>query len=481
MRLSTLIVRSLAHYWRVNAAVVSGVAVAVAVLAGALVVGDSVRASLRGLVLERLGRADHLVTAPDFFRDELAEEIGRDEEFARAGFAGAVPVVALEGVVTHEASGRRAGRVQVYGVDERFWRFHGVSVETPGAGEALLSPALAAEFGSGEGDGLLLRVEKPSDIPVESLLGRKDDVGSTIRLRSRGELGARSLGEFSLRAGQGSVRSIFVPLDELRERLGRGGRANAVIFSAAEGADAQKAEARTEALRSILKRRLTAEDMGLKTRVLEERRVVAFETTSGIFNDETAAAALDAARRIGAGAAPVLSYLANSIRANGRDVPYSVVTAVDEKTFGLIKGAAAREGARGEDEREFHGGSQHPAGEVGSRNPAGEVGDESLPPLILNEWAARELGARAGDRVALDYYYWEEGGRLDSRSAEFSLVAVVPIAGAAADRDLVPDYPGISGAGSVAEWDPPFPVDLSRIRPQDEDYWAITARRRRLS
>jgi hypothetical protein len=57
MRISTLLARSLAWYWRTNLAVLLGVATAVGVLGGALVVGDSVRASLRDLVLARLGNA----------------------------------------------------------------------------------------------------------------------------------------------------------------------------------------------------------------------------------------------------------------------------------------------------------------------------------------------------------------------------------------------------------------------------------------
>ena len=43
--------------------------------------------------------------------------------------------------------------------------------------------------------------------------------------------------------------------------------------------------------------------------------------------------------------------------------------------------------------------------------------------------------------------------------------------GLAADRDLVPDYPGITDEVHLADWDPPFPVDLDRIRPEDEAYW----------
>ena len=46
----------------------------------------------------------------------------------------------------------------------------------------------------------------------------------------------------------------------------------------------------------------------------------------------------------------------------------------------------------------------------------------------------------------------------------------MPIAGAAADRRLAPEYPGITQAESVSDWDPPFPIDLSRVHPQDEAY-----------
>ena len=55
MRARQIAIRSLTYYWRTNVAVVLGVATAVSVLAGALLVGDSVRGSLRDLLLGRLG------------------------------------------------------------------------------------------------------------------------------------------------------------------------------------------------------------------------------------------------------------------------------------------------------------------------------------------------------------------------------------------------------------------------------------------
>ena len=72
MRISTLLARNLAWYWRTNLAVLLGVAAAAAVLGGALLVGDSVRASLRDLVLARLGSTDYVVARNGFFREDLA-------------------------------------------------------------------------------------------------------------------------------------------------------------------------------------------------------------------------------------------------------------------------------------------------------------------------------------------------------------------------------------------------------------------------
>src|SRR3954468_7993464 len=68
------ILASLRHYRRIHLAVAMGVAVATAVLTGALLVGDSVRGSLRDLTLLRLGLIDSVIVAPHFFREKLAQE-----------------------------------------------------------------------------------------------------------------------------------------------------------------------------------------------------------------------------------------------------------------------------------------------------------------------------------------------------------------------------------------------------------------------
>src|SRR5688572_9249856 len=169
-----LVIRSARHHWRTNLAVVLGVAAAVSVLAGALLVGVSVRASLRDIAVGRLGRTEHVVASTAFFRGPLAEEI-RSALGARAS---AAPLIVVNGFVTHESSGRRAGGVIVYGVDERFWAFNGMAVQTG----VVISPALGMELGAAARDVLLVRLQKPSAIPIESLFGRKDDIARTVRL-----------------------------------------------------------------------------------------------------------------------------------------------------------------------------------------------------------------------------------------------------------------------------------------------------------
>src|SRR5438132_8525622 len=110
MKPTLLVRRALAYYWRTNVAVVLGVATAVAVLAGALEVGDSVRGSLRDLVLQRLGNADRAVLSAGFVRDALAGELGTSPSF-QASFSAASSFIAMQGLVSAQASARRASRV----------------------------------------------------------------------------------------------------------------------------------------------------------------------------------------------------------------------------------------------------------------------------------------------------------------------------------------------------------------------------------
>jgi len=472
MRTAVLLKRNLTYYWRTNLAVVFGVAAAVAVLAGALVVGDSVRASLRDLFLQRLGRTDHIIASASFFRTQLADDLRANEGFTASGLDTACPLIVAEGAATHEESGRRGTRVMVYGVDERFWKFHGrenADAQFAGDSDVLLSAGLSDELKARAGDVLLLRMEKPSAIPIESLHGRKEDVGRTIRLTVRGALDSSSLGEFSVRPQQSSVRAVFVPLQLLQKVLEQEGRVNTILISARDAESGQaETEARTAKLRALLKEDFRLEDLGIKLRALTEQQAIAIESETGLVGDSLAETVGATASKLGMRSVPVFSYLANTIRSGGREIPYSLVTAFGEESFESLKAAGSKAMGGGENSAQV---DAKRAVSSAPSEPSVDNSSSALSPIILNSWAARELDAKTGDAVTLEYLLWADGGRLVTQSAQFRLAGVVPVAGESADRDLVPEYPGITGTASLADWDPPFPVDLSRIRPQDEDYW----------
>ena len=190
-------------------------------------------ASLRDLALQRLGQTDRvLITSNGFFRDQLANDMQSDSQFAIAGFAETCPLIALEGTVTHEPSKRVASRIKVYGVDERFWKFHHLPGKQPPRNrEVFLSEGLARELSATTGDSVVLRVEKPSAIPVESLHSRKEDLGSTLRLTVQETLSPDAVGEFSLQPQQGDVRAVFVPLSLLQRTIDQSDKANLILIS----------------------------------------------------------------------------------------------------------------------------------------------------------------------------------------------------------------------------------------------------------
>jgi ABC-type lipoprotein release transport system permease subunit len=387
MTVGRLLRKSLLYYWRTHLAVAFGVAIAVAVLTGAFVVGESVRASLREIALERLGRTEWLVTSKHFFRQQLAN---------------GAPLILLEGIVSDEKSGRNAARVPVYGVDEKFWQFHQTPDPQAADRDLRMSPALASELDARLGNVIRVRVGKPSPIPAETLHGRKEDVGQTLRFTFAGVLPPSQMGNFSVQQQQGPVRAVFVPLGRLQRELDQRGRANAFLTV---GPDSPAPH---------LRQNFQLEDIGLKF------RAGAVESSSMLLDRSVASKVMEAAPD----ATPIFTYLANTISTRGREIPYSLISA---------------------------------------------VGDE--PGIKLNTWAVRELQPKIGEPITIDFYVWDPSGRLEVKTATLPFAGVVPMSGLGGDRDLAPEYPGISDTDSVSDWDPPFPMDLGRIRSADEDYW----------
>jgi ABC-type lipoprotein release transport system permease subunit len=459
MTLARLLLRNLLYYWPTNAAVVLGVAVAVSVLAGSLVVGDSVQESLRRLALERLGSVDTVVFGRPFLREGLASDLAGDSSIA-------FPLLVLEGVVGRAKGGERANRVDVYGIDARFGRLQDPAAPSDGfAGrDAFASPALASELNARAGDTLVLTLQQPTAIPAGVLQGRRDGNARTVRLTLRDSSARPRLREFALRPSQGAVRALFVPLALLQRTLAIGDRVNAIALASGElfhprtdpsrgdqtatGRHGVDAALSSTQLARRLREVFALDDVGLKVRIMEQPPTVVVESESGFVSEplRETLEAMTSSGAIDARPVPVLTYLANSIRVGDREIPYSVVAAVDLTRYAGIASLSP---------------PSRSTGTIGS----------GRPPIGLNEWAVSDLRPGPGADVRLDYFVWSDDDGLTTRSAEFEFAGSVPMAGAGRDRTLTPDYPGLTDQVQMSDWDPPFPVDLGRVRAEDEAYW----------
>src|SRR5947199_7566972 len=74
-----LLLRNLLYHWRGNFAVMLGIVLGSAVLTGALLVGDSLRGSLKALTLDQLGWVEDAMVPGRFFRAALVDDVAADQ------------------------------------------------------------------------------------------------------------------------------------------------------------------------------------------------------------------------------------------------------------------------------------------------------------------------------------------------------------------------------------------------------------------
>jgi len=248
--LAGLILRSLRYYWRTGALVALGVAVATAVIAGSLIVGDSVTGSLRDRALSHLGRIRYALTAPAFFSDDLA-----------TGWP-AEPLLLLLGSAQGEQEGAVAPNVAVVGIDEEFPGLFSRGLPRLEHRQAAISRSLASDLQLKIGDTILLTVSRASAVASDSLFALRTPASATRALRV--EVAAivpdEGVGGFALDQSASGRRNVFVSRQWLGTALGLEGRANALVIADEAVMPAPPIASAAQELR----RRCRLDDYGLK-------------------------------------------------------------------------------------------------------------------------------------------------------------------------------------------------------------------------
>ncbi|MBQ16447.1 MAG: hypothetical protein CMJ65_04930 [Planctomycetaceae bacterium] len=469
MNLRRLLLQTLRYHWRSNLSVGLGVAAATAVIAGALIVGDSVKHSLLQMHLDRLGQIDFAVTGGDrFVRENLADEIA---VASNDGF-NAAPLLMMRGGLeareTDKAQGRgalRVGGVMVYGVDERFWKMtgHG-SLAPPEPGQVILSEGVARELPLAGGQSVNLWMELPSAIPRDTLLGERDedtiDLSLTVQtlIGDSDEQARRGVGRFGLNPSQQLPKLAFVALETLQEVLGMNarrvrnrekrrfdnfpGRVNAMVFHARDPANSSGSQ-----LRSLLGRGVTLDDLGLTLRELPKRKYVALESNRMVLDEEFLVGENDANHA----SSSVLVHLANRLSNADDDTKYAMYSII----AGLDPNSA----------------SAPPFGPFNNADGLDVIARLPDREIVINRWLADDLGLDVGGTLRMTYHLVGSDGELPEEIRTFRVHGIVELTGAADDRGLTPHVPGITDVRSFRDWRQPFKMDLDSLTTRDEEYW----------
>jgi ABC-type antimicrobial peptide transport system permease subunit len=514
-----------------NFAVALGAAVGTAVLTGALLVGDSMRGSLRSLALDRLGKIDEVLAPGRFFREKLAEELKATDDFKKYGDS-LVPAILLPASLDNPNSHHRANRAQVIGCNDDFADLflpapfgghhevvgaggEGLTEKSPtdafspnsphpnplpkgeGIASIFLNQPLAEKLAVHPGDEVILRLPRPGMIPSDSPLGEKRDTVRSFRLTVKKILPADGQGRFSLAPNQQDPLNAFVPLDWLQERLDQSGRVNMLLLSLNDAGKKVVAKAlnppKQESSLNFYVSYDSVSDFlfGVRHYIHYSGDDVIYYPSSGLgLRDPKRNLAVkleDAGIRLEVSPAGYLNVTSDRMLLQPAVEDAICLPQIGyryprgEFTLQPVFTYLANSITDGDRTIPY---STIAAADFGGDSEADipvdhfvvvegkSIADLGPDEVALNDWATGDLGAKIGDTIEIAYFDPESvHGQIRERTAKFKLASIVRIAGTAADRKLTPSVKGITDELTMANWDPPFPFDAKRIRPRDEKYW----------
>jgi putative ABC transport system permease protein len=496
-----LILRNLTYFRAASLAVVAGMVVATAVLAGSLMVGDSVRGSLRTLAVKRLGPVDYALVAGRFFDDSAASALAARVAQAPgvAGNFDVVPAVVASGSASVNvaadngpAAGSgastgtprkvRVGDVQILGFGE--W-------QAAKPGSAGVNAELHAALGAPPaGTPLALTFPSQEDAARESTVARRGVEETSVSLSVGGlslDLPGRASADmfagFNLQGGQRTPRNAWVNLRELQDAVQQPTRANVLLARdktmALSAVDArlvaQRSEEAVKALNDAVRKVVTLGDYGLAVGSSKSTGERIVSTSSTYLAPPVVQAAVDAARKLNVEPRLVTVNLVNRV----------VVTddkgtaAKDARALHYVIGAGISHLDDVEDAPDAGGAT---ASENLARNlqtgvprPATRLAGTDI---VFNDETAKQLNVAVGDHIRLDYYRRDADGNLtEVTSAQqglvFRVARVIKTVGVGADASLTPAFKGLTDTDSVADWRPPKELKIDeKLAEKDNDaYW----------
>ncbi len=513
-----LLLDSIRHYWRTHLGVILGSALAALVLTGALMVGDSVKATLRAQAEARVGKIGEALLCGERFVPWSHEVEKRPSVVARTFAPGpdAAGVLMLSGTAARSDGNARANKVQIVGVDDAFWKLSPSANAVPlTANEIALNERLAAQLGVNPGDEVRLRMEKPSAISKDAPLSGAEDAGVTLTVRVARVVGDADFGRFALASGQVPPHTAFVPLAALQEKLGVGEKVNMLLSlpPASLVGEVERKRFRRAGAISKLTFGLVSPDVsisfGPQTPIGPEGLYSGFESdfrgeffwrsvsvgegriypkqdgieirSPRVFLDP---AVVSAARKSETSDRRKTYIQMQLSKEDAEDlqseyIPISVTLmnvaipgskpprGLDSLTY-FVNELRAGDGSDAKaNATPYSMVTAIDAAASGFVNPKLADGE-----IQITRWLADDLGVAPGAKVTLKYFVMGERRQLVEKARTFTVAApILEMDTPQLDTSWMPDFPNVPDKKSFGKWKPGFDFDATRVRKKDEAYW----------
>lgn len=409
-----LIIRSLNFYRRTALFQFLIILLLAAVITGSLLVGSSVKESLKRSSLERLGNTSMLISSGTrYFNSDLVQRLIDSSGIACVG------ILDLQGYCQSLGSQKGAFNVRINAINDAFFRFQGQDNIRLNQGEVAVNKRLSDYLGIGTGDEIIIRYSEISDIPGDAPFAPTEGMSKSIVVKVGKILDRSETGNFSTSISQITPLNIFINLSDIEDNREKPVQLNRILIKN-DGKIQQKDIA------AELNKYLKFSDIGLNLKHIPKTGEFEISSDRIFIEDEI----INIIKKRLPSSAPVLTYLGNSFINGNKLTPYSFISALPTTLY----------------------------------PQAGEG-------MTINRWMATDLNAAVGDSILLYWYSIDSLNKLKEKSGKFIVSQIADMKGIWSDSLLMPAFPGIAGKESCSDWDAGLPIKMKEIRTKDEDYW----------
>lgn len=409
-----LLFRTLYFYCKDHALLLVGLMLSSAVLTTALIIGDSMKFSLNRNAQLRLGKTTHIVHTQEKFMPVHFTYVLSD-----ALSSPVAPVLQLRGIAGSDAVERKAGNVQIFGIDERFWIFGNSNMPELTGDNAIINKRLAEKLKIDTGDEIFVRVEKTSYVSNNVPFVPSENNSMAFRCKIVAVADENSFGNFSIETNQVTKPSIFLSIEKLSQLNFDNNICNILLI---ENTNISSAE-----IDEKIKKNWTLDVINAQIRNVDYAEQIELISDEVFLKDTI----LQVLKQNNLNPQPAFTYLVNEISTNDKSTPYSFVSAL----------------------------SDYPEFKPDTNE------------IIINTWLADDLKLGLNDTVQLKYYTLGAYRRLIEKTEKFVVKHITGISGYAADSMLMPGFDGFKGVDRCSDWDAGIPIDYSKIRDKDEMWW----------